>query len=323
MLKETLATLLVIIAAVISFGPAARAQETELATESRLLEVSVPANAQRVAAASVPAEIDGMFEKVVAAGKGKFRRGDSEVLLWSGAGYRRANAPALVGRLTGAIRKAGWQFSVAGEENGVTAFTAMKESPRRAVFGIYGVTDEALVLVATELLPEDGVGAADVQSRRGETGVGAAGPATSRSGASIVGTWGDGYSSIWVTRTPEYGPVSKTPGRSHLFEYKFHPDGTFEFVSVMQMTTYSCTTSYFNDKRGRYTIDGDRLTLTLSKNFWRQQNGRAPSSNKEMNYKLDPETYTFRVRRNDRGREEVCLDSGSGNGEACYERKQE
>ena len=106
-----------------------------------------------------------------------------------------------------------------------------------------------------------------------------------------------------------------------MFEYKFHPDGTFEQVGIMQMTTFSCTTSYFNDKRGRYTIDGDRLTLTLTKNFWRQQYSCSPSSTKEINHKLDPETYTFRVKRNDRGKEALCFDSG--NGEACYERKAE
>src|SRR5215204_447524 len=109
MLKETLATLVILIAAVLAFGPAvaARAQETESAAESRLLEVMVPANAQRVAPASVPAEFNEMFERVAAAGGGKLRRGDSEVLLWAGPGYRRANAPGLVGRLAGAIRNAG------------------------------------------------------------------------------------------------------------------------------------------------------------------------------------------------------------------------
>lgn len=316
MLKETLATLFVLFAAFAALSPVACAQEAEAAAESRLLAVVVPANAQRVAPASVPAEINQMFDKVVAAGQGKFRRGDSEVLLWTGAGYRKANAPAIAGRLAGAIRDAGWQYSVGGEENGVTAFTALKQSPRRAVFGIYGVTDEAFVLAATELVPDGAAGAADARRSQDD-----AGPARSSGGASVVGTWGDGYSSIWVTRSPEYGPVSKTPGRSHLFEYKFHPDGTFEFVSVMQMTTYSCTTSYFNDKRGRYTIDGDRLTLTLSKNFWRRQDSCSASNNLEINHKLDPESYTFRVKRNDRGRDEVCLDGGSG--EACYERKEE
>jgi len=47
------------------------------------------------------------------------------------------------------------------------------------------------------------------------------------------------------------------------------------------------------------------------------------SSNKEQNYKLEPETYTFSIGRNDRGKPAVCLDSGSGNGEACYEKRVE
>jgi len=40
-------------------------------------------------------------------------------------------------------------------------------------------------------------------------------------------------------------------------------------------------------------------------------------------FKLDPEVYTFRVKRNERGKEALCFDSGSGNGEACYEKKVE
>ena len=321
MLKQALATLAIIFSAILPFGATARAQETVAAAESHLLQVMIPANAQRVKPESVPAVVTEMFEKVTAAGEGKFRRGDSEVLLWAGESYRKANAPRILSRLTGAIQNAGWQFSVEGDENGVTAFTALKESPRRAVFGIYGVTDEALILAATELLPNggDGVGVAAAPVSQGD-----AGPVRNAGGASIVGTWGDGYDSLLLRRTPENNPgAPSTGGRSHMFEYKFHPDGTFEFAGIMQMTTYSCTTTYFNDKRGRYTISGDRLTLTLTKNFWRQQNSCSSAGNREINHKLDPEVYTFRVKRNDRGKEALCFDGGSGNGEACYEKKVE
>ena len=318
MLKEALGNLLIIFSAILILSATARAQETVAAAESHLLQVMIPANAQRVAPESVPAVINEMFEKVTAAGEGKFRRGDSEVLLWAGEGYRKADAPGIVSRLTGAIRSAGWQYSVEGEENGVTLFTALRESPRRAVMGFYGVTDEALIVAATELLPNDGVG------RQGQEGVGArpARPVKDSGGASIAGTWYDGYESLLVRRSPVNNPGGpSTGGRSHYFEYKFHPDGTFAHSSIMQMTTYSCTTSYFNDKRGRYTVDGDRLTLTLTKNFWRQEYSCSPSSNKEVNHKLDPETVTFRVKRNERGNPALCFDSGGGSGEACYERK--
>ena len=317
MLKEALAKLVILFTAILIFGATASAQETVAAAESHLLQVVIPANAQRVAPESVPAVVTEMFEKVTAAGEGRFRRGDSEVLLWAGESYKKADAPRIVSRLTGAIKNAGWQYSVEGEEDGVTVFTALRESPRRAVMGFYGATDKALILAATELLPNGGVG----QKGQVEAGAQPARPLKNSGGASIVGTWGDGYASTLVIRTPVVGPPSSTPGRSHMFEYRFHPDGTFEHVSLVQMTTYSCTTSYFNDKRGRYTIDRDRLTLAPAKNFWRQQNSCSSAGNKEINHKLDPETYTFRVKRNDRGKEALCFDSG--NGEACYERKAE
>jgi hypothetical protein len=322
MLKEALADLVILFSAILILSSTASAQGTVAVAESQLLQVMIPANAQRVAPESVPAVITEMFDKVTAAGQGKFRRGDSEVLLWAGASYQKANAPKIVSRLTGAIQNAGWRYSVEGVENGVTLFTALRESPRRAVMGFYGVTDEALIVAATELLPNGGDGAGVGRESREEFGAEPARPVHNSGGASIVGTWGDGYDSILFRLRPENNPgAPSTGGRSHMFHYKFHPDGTFEFAGLMQMTSYNCTTSYFNDKRGRYTIDGDRVTLTLTKNFWRQQNSCSASGNKEMNYKLDPEVYTFRVKRNDRGKEALCFDSGSGNGEACYEKK--
>jgi hypothetical protein len=107
MLKEALTNLVIIFSAILISGATARAQETVAAAESHLLQVMIPANAQRVAPESVPAVITEMFDKVTAAGEGKFRRGDSEVLLWAGEGYRKANAPQILSRLTGAIKNAG------------------------------------------------------------------------------------------------------------------------------------------------------------------------------------------------------------------------
>src|SRR5919107_1765533 len=156
MLKKALTNLVILFSAILILGSTACAQETQAAAESHLLQVMIPANAQRVAPASVPAAINEMFDKVTAAGEGKFRRGDSEVLLWAGEGYQKANAPRILSRLTGAIQNAGWQYSVEGVDNDVTIFTALRESPRRAVLGFYGVTDEALIVAAMEILPNGG-----------------------------------------------------------------------------------------------------------------------------------------------------------------------
>src|SRR5919107_250158 len=197
MLKKALTNLVILFSAILILGSTACAQETQAAAESHLLQVMIPANAQRVAPESVPAAINEMFDKVAAAGEGKFRRGDSEVLLWAGEGYQKANAPRILSRLTGAIQNAGWRYSVEGVENGVTVFTALRESPRRAVMGFYGVTDEALIVAATEILPE-GVGQ---QGRgQGEAGAEPARPVNNSGRASVAGTWYDGYDSIQIRR---------------------------------------------------------------------------------------------------------------------------
>src|ERR1044071_1589527 len=212
MLKEALANLVVILSAILIFGATAGARETRAAAESRLLQVMIPANAQRVAPESVPAVITEMFDKVTAAGEGKFRRGDSEVLLWAGEGYRKPDAPKIMSRLTGAIQNAGWRYSVEGVENGVTVFTALRESPRRAVMGFYGVTDEALVVAATEILPNGGDGWGVAPKARDEPAAQPARPFNNSGRASIVGEWGDGYDSILHRLVPENNPWGPSTG---------------------------------------------------------------------------------------------------------------
>jgi hypothetical protein len=284
----------------------------------------LPANAQRVLPQSVPAEITQTLEKVIAAGNGKFRQGNSEVLVWGGADYSRADASRIINRLTGSLKTAGWHYAIQGEEGGVTVFTALKESSRSAVVGLYGATDDALIVAAMEILPNNGAATSALQQVAANDSVEQAQRPTVRKvnsmgGGSIVGEWSNGYSSILSGYTPVYGPKTFTPGKSHVFKYVFHPDGRFEFTGLMQTTMYSCTTSIFQDKRGTYTIDGNRITLTKSKNFFRKTDSCSPSGNMERDYTLDPETYTLSVRRNDSGKDEVCLDSG--NGEACYQRQ--
>jgi len=317
MFKKNSALLLVLFSLVFIFNVgAARAQESETAAASSLTGIALPAGAQRLLPESVPASITEGFDKVMPK-DGSIERGELETLVWMGDDYKQANAPAMISRLTGALKIAGRRYSVESEENGVTVFSALKEgAKRRVVLGYYGATKEALVLAWTELLP------AAQNNAQNDTPVVEDKPVrntSSGSGGSVLGSWYDGYSSILVGYTPTYGPKSFTPGRSNYFKYTFHQDGTFDFTGLMQFNEYGCTTAYFQDKRGRYTINGSRITLT--KNFWRQHNSCAPSSNKEINHNLDPETYTYAVRRNKYSKEEVCLSSGDNT--PCYERTQE
>ena len=326
MLKKKLAVLSVLLSALFVFGGAARAQQTESAAESRLFQVMLPVKAERVAPDSVPGEISGVLDKIIEASAGKFTKGDTEVLVWSGAGYKKANAPAIVSRLTGVLKDAGWQYEPKGEEGGVSFFIATQDSPRsRSVVGFHTANDQGLVFTAMELMPVNGASstaaqtddnaAADNQNEPAADVQPAKNPAL---GGSIVGKWYDGYVSL-VGVTPTVGPKSYTPGRSHRFEYTFNPNGTYTYTGIMQNTIYSCTTTIFNDQRGTYKVSGGKITMTMTKNFFRRTDTCSAANFMERNHTLSTDTYDFSISRNDRGKAQICFNDGKTN--VCYERE--
>lgn len=293
--------------------------EVESAMSSNLTSVSLPSNAQRVLPNSVPAEINGTLEKMVAAGNGKLRQGETEVLVWAGSNYRKSSAPSIINRLTGSLKVDGWQYEVGGEEDGVTVFSLLKErGGRRAVIGFYAATDDALILAWTELLSAGSAINSNIESNDSE-------PVNNRPTANtggmpreLIGSWDNGYVSMVGRQNTVTGAIS--PGSSNRFEYTFTADGRFSFTGIAQTTNYSCTETLFNEKNGRVRFNGSTLTLIPAKNFWRKTNSCAPNSNSERNYTLAEETYQWRIKIDDYGKRLICLDSGKG--EACYRYKQ-
>jgi hypothetical protein len=311
MRKKYITALLILWAAVLVFNSTAAAQDLESATSSGLVGVSLPANAQRISPSSVPNEISETLEKLAAAGGGKVRQGDSEVLVWAGADYNKANAPTIVYRLTDTLKVAGWKYEVGGEESGITVFSLSKErTNRRAVIGFYGATDDALVFAWTELLSKEAE--SDVQTGN------VASVSTQKSAGSreIIGTWTKGAMSMLLDRNTVTGAT--TPSNGSNFKYVFTADGRFESIGLIQSTVYGCTTSLFNDKRGKYQISGNQITLIPSKNFWRNTYSCSPSSNKERDYTLERETFEFRTKTDEYGKTHVCL--ANAKGEICYQR---
>lgn len=300
------------------WGTAFAQEGLEAAQKSNLVGVALPANAQRVLPGSVPAEVNQTFDKIIAAGKGKFQQGETEVLVWGGANYRKANAATIVDRLTAGLKAAGWQFSVEGDEGGVTIFTAFKDGQtRRVLFGFYGATDDALIFSWMEVLSADGAKnqvADNSTEDRTENQ-----PARNSGGAGgIVGTWTNGSVSMLAEKNLTTGAITNRGGST--FKYVFTADGRFEFIGLINSTMYGCTTSLFNDKRGRYEISGSKITLIPSKNFWRNTYSCSPASNKERDYVLDRETLEFRTKINEYGKQMICL--ANAKGESCYERAQ-
>lgn len=295
-------TSLFLIASIFIIGAAA--QETEPAATSNVTGISLPSNAQRLLPGSIPAEVSAAFDKITAGADGKLDKGESEVLVWSGGNYRKTSAQTTVDRIANSLKSAGWQFSVEGSEDGLTVFSAtLDRGRRRAVVGFYGATDDALVFSWMELV---------------KPGEAPKTPAVSTESADIIGTWTNGRVSTIGEKNVYTGVVTNRGGTG--FKYAFTADGRFEFTGYMESTMYGCTTIVFNDKRGSYKINGDTITLQPTKNYWKNEYSCSPKSNKEQNYTLKPETYTFRVRRNDYGKEEICLNNGKD--DACYERKQ-
>ena len=316
MFKKSLAILFVLFSAIFILNQAARAQETEAATNSSLTGVALPAGANRVLPGSVPAEISQTFDKITAAGNGKFRQGGTEVLVWAGSDYTKANANGIVNRLVSTLKAAGWQYSVEGNEGGLTVFSLMKESGnRRAIVGFHGATDDALIFSWMELL---GAGAAannqveDVLPTENVQNT----PVRNTGGGNIAGTWTNGRTSM-LQEIYTNGTTAARAGTA--FKYVFYPNGRFEMTGLIASTMFGCTTTLFQDKRGSYQISGSQITLTLSKNFWRNMYSCSPASNKERDYTLGRETYDLRTKTDEYGKTLICLTDAKG--ESCYRRE--
>lgn len=132
-------------------------QETERAASLKLTGTALPAGAQRILRQYVPAQIDGALENWVSASNGKLRRGETEVLLWTGSDLKQTGAAAIANRLTDSLKGAGWRYEVGGVENGITIFTLLKDGPNpRVIVGLHGEADGTFLIAMTELHPNDG-----------------------------------------------------------------------------------------------------------------------------------------------------------------------
>lgn len=140
---------------------------------------------------------------------------------------------------------------------------------------------------------------------------------TNAQDVSLVGTWRTGGMSMIGDKNTVTGSV--TPSNGNTQKYEFRADGRFAFVGYLQSTMYGCTTSLFNDKQGRYSIEGSQIRLIPSKNFWRNANSCSPSSTKERNYTLDQEVYDVSFKTDEYGKLFICL--ANAKGESCYRKE--
>jgi hypothetical protein len=128
--------------------------------------------------------------------------------------------------------------------------------------------------------------------------------AQARIPAELPGKWFEGSSSILQEKNTFTGAVASRYGSS--IGYTFEPDGTFRFAGLMKSTMYGCTTTLWNDRRGSYSVEGDVITMRMTKDYWFNNNSCSASSTKEQNKPLVTKTYNYEIGVRE-GRTWLCM----------------
>ncbi len=185
-------------------------------TTSTLNNIRLPAGALHVNDGSVPAEITDTLGKLVALGEGKLRQGESEVLIWAGASYRKSNAPQLVKKFTENLQSGGWTYAVGEQNREFTVFNSINTGERRAVIGFWTANDESLLLAWTEMLPAANSSRADSPKTNNSSTNSATRP-NADSAAKVVNAE---KNQLWVNvmgnempAMPQFPPLAPKPNR--------------------------------------------------------------------------------------------------------------
>ncbi len=134
----------------------------------------------------------------------------------------------------------------------------------------------------------------------------------------LVGSWKNG--SVGMISYQNRTTGATKPGRGSIFTYKFLPNGNYEFVGYMESTMYNCTTTLFNDIKGKYRVEGNILHLSPTRDFWKSGNSCAASANKEQTKTPVKKSMTFETREDDYGATLLCLTEGES--ETCFRREE-
>ena len=134
----------------------------------------------------------------------------------------------------------------------------------------------------------------------------------------LIGEWiarrGSGSSYI----NPNTGQTSGP--NATIDSYKIFADGTYEHAMLMQSSLYSCTTTIVGRETGPINVQGSTFLLTPRPGTLDSKNTCSPSLNENKQTNFDPETYSWRIQRNEYGLE-LCLQRRSDGKGACYQKQ--
>lgn len=126
-----------------------------------------------------------------------------------------------------------------------------------------------------------------------------------------MGTWGTGSVSSTAYRDRATGAYSDPSGTQ--VQYKFLPNGRYEYAALTTQSFYSCTTKLFTYKTGVVVYRGDVLLLVPQSGKFTSQDNCNAQYNYEKPVTLDRETYRWRVEQDQYG-VKVCLQNDKVNG---------
>lgn len=134
-------------------------------------------------------------------------------------------------------------------------------------------------------------------------------------GKQLVGKWRATKGSAVQYVDSATGSWAPTNGSS--FAYEFHPDGTFSFSGLMQVTMYSCSTQIFRTETGKWSFQGgDRLTIDTTGGTFKARQTCGANKYIEKPAELGKHEYSVHFEPNPNGA--VLVMTGSGSSKADY-----
>jgi hypothetical protein len=134
--------------------------------------------------------------------------------------------------------------------------------------------------------------------------------------SALIGTWGTGSVSSTMFRNQATGAYSAPSGTQ--VQYKFLPDGRYEYAALTTQSMYSCTTRLMTYKTGVVVFQGNELTFVPQSGKFTSEDNCNARFNYEKPVGLERASYRWRVERDQYG-EKMCLQNATVNG--CASRR--
>jgi hypothetical protein len=324
MLKKNWFILFIVLAS-LAFSVNATAQasrEAEPADRSELAVTELPPGGERVPEDSVPEDVKKTLARLVAAGGEKIRQGNSEVLTWSGSGYKKSTAVQLMKKVEENLQNSGWTFEVGERNNEFVVFSLFRQQPeRRLLFGFFVPSNDGLVLALTEMVRADAPSVAeannvpsDEPAAESKSGVISPNPSAARE---LFGKWA--YARTGSSISNAYGQAIASNGSR--ITYEFFSNGTVEFVGIMHTASLAgCRLEAFSTKKGKVSINGDRMTISWAPTSFSRDDTCTPQQNYKKTLPAETETNTWQIKHEAHDRTLLCLQSKDG--ETCLDKSQ-